>query len=602
VKIIPDELLPLLTEEEANRYKLLLERELALTSPLDLACWLRPKTRRWKHIEHINEHLLALVEYRLYADGPGPPACWFYVPEDDPTPIPVSSPDDIPDEGVAEFYGLHPQDPESRVVLRLAIAAPPRHGKSYLITETFPLWYWMRYPDRSIALATYSDDFAADWGVKIKDMLYDEEEKIGLALVNGRRSASAHLRLEGQAPHVDYPEPIKASGEMFLVGSRGGLTGRGYQLGIIDDPFKDAADAESQAERNARANWYTSVFMSRKTRTPGKGLPVEVMVFTRWHIDDIAGRFVYDEEGAPRPDWCHVRLPALAEPDDPLGRAEGEALCSQVKTQAELIDLQSADPYWFASLYQGSPVMRKGGIIPGFRRYSLTDGFYTALPVPEEDLPTFPGSEALADDLRLQVTVPRDRCTRFATVDLAASKASYADWSVYSVWDWDHETALLFLAASIRERVESAQHKLWVQECHSRYPVTFVAVEERTFGLTLIQDLILDRQITVRPLKTEGDKITRAVPYGQAVGRGRVLIPKSGVWVAHWTAEHASFPAGRHDDMVDTGAYAWRQAQLLPRGRRDEKKEPVTTEEKIQAFVDKRQRRKVRPGYHDLLM
>lgn len=602
VQRIPDHLLPHLTPQEAATYQLLLARELALASPLDLACRLRDDTQRWPHVEYINDHLVALVEYRLYPTGPGPAANWFYVK--DSVEYAVDGPDDIPNDA-EDFYGRHPEDNSARVVFRLAIAAPPRHGKSYIVTETFPLWYWMKYPDRNIALATYSDDFAGDWGVKIRDMLCDNETLLGLQLVNGKRSAAAHLRLTGKSLH-ERGEMVKANGEMFLVGSRGGLTGKGFQLGIIDDPFKDAQDAESQAERNARANWYTSVFSTRKTRITGKGIPVEVMMFTRWHIDDIAGRFVYDTHGDPRPDWCVIRLPALAEDDDPLGRALGAALCPAVKTRAELLELQANDPYWFASLYQGSPTVRKGNVIPPSRRYYVQtldgDAVYQVMAVPDEDLPSYPGSEALAERLRSSFLIPAKRCTRFATVDLAASTKSYADWSVFSVWDWDTESQTLVLVGVVRERIESSQHLEWLKRCYAAFPdIVFVGVERKTYGLTLLQAALADRTVPVRPLDADTDKVSRAAPYAQAIGLGQVVIPATGEWVPGWMAEHASFPAGRHDDMVDTGAYAWSVVRLMPK-RRAATAEPLSLSERIHAYVDKRhQKGRNRDGVHRLM-
>ena len=601
---IPDHLLPHLTPAEAERYRLLLERELALASPLDLACWLRPETKRWPHIEYINQHLVALVDHRLYADGPGPEALWYYERAGDR--VAVSGPDEIPDDA-EDFYGLHPDDDTKRVVYRLAIAAPPRHGKSYLITESFPLWYWSRFPDRNLALATYSDEFAADWGVKLRTLICDHEDKLGLQIVNGRRSASDHLRLEGEAAN-ENGEVVKAYGEMFLVGSRGALTGRGFQAGVIDDPFKNSEDAESAAERNSRSNWYTSTFMTRKTRLEGKGIPVEVMVFTRWHVDDIAGRHVYDAEDRPNPDWCVIRLPALAEDDDPLGRAPGDALCPAVKTKRELLDLQGADPYWFASLYQGSPSMRKGGLIPSFRRYvtGTEDGhtFYQIMPVDQQDLPTFPGSEALQERLSQSYIVPAPECVRFATVDLAASKATYADWSVFSVWDWHPDSETLVLVGMVRERVESAQHKVWVVKCYNMFPdIVFVGIEKKTYGLTLLQELVRSRVIPVRPLDADTDKIARAVPYGQAVGQGQIVIPLNGVWVNHWASEHAAFPSGKNDDMVDTGGYAWKVTRSMPSGSGQKRHAAVpTAQERIHQYVEKRQRggRKAHE-YHRLL-
>ena len=161
VEGIDAKLLEAATPAEKKRYKLLLERKIAALSPLDYACWLNPDTRRFPHIEYLNEHIVALDEYRLYADGPGPAANWFYVIGEETFAAKGNKYENIP-EIIDEFYGEHPES-GARVVFRLAIAMGPRHGKSYLITEYTPGWYHFRHPDREIAFATYSDEFAQEW-------------------------------------------------------------------------------------------------------------------------------------------------------------------------------------------------------------------------------------------------------------------------------------------------------------------------------------------------------------------------------------------------------------------------------------------------------
>lgn len=570
VEGIDAKLLEAATPAEKKRYKLLLERKIAALSPLDYACWLNPETIRYPHIEYINDHIVALVEYRLYHSGPGPEAKWFYVVGEETFPVKDDNYENIPDY-VDEFYGEHPTTGE-RVVFRLAMAVGPRHGKSYLTTEYTPSWYLFRHPEREIAFATYSDEFAQEWGVKMKNQLVDHEKSTGLKLRGGRTSAAARLNLE-------------SGGSMRFVGTGGSLTGTGYQLGIIDDPFKDQAEADSQAIRNQKAKWYSSTFSTRKTRVPGKGLPVEIMMFTRWHEDDIAGRFAYDDEGQPSEDWCVLRLPSIAEDDDPLGREPGEALCPSIKTRAELNAIQKQDPSGFASLYQGDPSQDETGMFGSFNHYTtkvIDEVSYYHLPKRSED----------EDD----VLIKESDCIVFATVDLAATKNTWSDYSVYALWAFHRFDQKLILINRFRDRVESADHETWLRACYVSHDNTlFVGIENKTFGQTLVQTMVRKGGMTVRPLAADTDKVARAIPYGQAVKNGQVWIPKHASWLYTWTQEHANFPrATTHDDQVDTGGYAWLVALTLPSIKRAMDDDPQTTEGKIERYVDKRQRARFR--------
>ena len=132
------ELLEFATPEETQYIERLLSARVALHSPLDYACYVSPQTIRYKHVQVVSDYIQALCEFRLYHSGPGPEADWFYRTEQGT--YPVESPEALrnflsSDEGstVVEFFGLHPDSGE-RVVFRLGLSAPPRHGKSWITT------------------------------------------------------------------------------------------------------------------------------------------------------------------------------------------------------------------------------------------------------------------------------------------------------------------------------------------------------------------------------------------------------------------------------------------------------------------------------------
>lgn len=546
-ELLTEEELSVLTPKELKAYEQLLLREVAGKSPLELACYLAPETRRYPHVEMLDEMLVALVEYRLYASGPGPESRLYYTILDwdsqEETVYPALDMDSVPweDNDLGEVFYAHPEDPSDKVILRLGIAMPPRHGKSYMVSEWLPLWYWLRYPDRDMALATYNDDFAtSEWGLKLRQKLNEFGPKLGLILRGGERAATDNMRLE--------TEDGRMLGRMKFVGAGGTLTGIGWGLGIIDDPFKNQEDAMSEAIRRNKANWYTSTWRSRRTKKNGM-IPVEIMMFTRWHEEDLAGQFVYNEDGSVKDDWYMLHIPALAvDDDDPLGRRPGEALQPRIMTVKELMKVRDEDPTWFAALYQGDPRSLAAGMFGEFQRFRTGK---------REGRPAFifDGGYVLEED-----------CVFFETIDLAATLKTYSDYSVIMLVAWHRETQQMFVVNIVRERIEAATHNEWVMQHHDPRAV-FTGVENRTYGQSVIQFFQRNTQhrINVRPLSADQDKVARAIPVADMSKAGRVFVKDDLTHLAAFENECNLFPtSGKHDDMVDTLAYAGIESGKLP--------------------------------------
>jgi hypothetical protein len=191
---------------------------------------------------------------------------------------------------------------------------PPRHGKSELVSRRLPAWYSGLYPHHSVVVATYSDDFAADFGKEVRTIMQMPQHRHvfpQFALKRGGRRPTGCRR----------PKAAK----LFFVGRGGGLTGRGAHLLICDDLIKDDKEAKSKAIRDQAWNWFTKVAMSRRM-----GRKLVILTFTRWHADDPIGRLTdpenpfYSEKMASK--IKVINIPAIAEADDPLGRKPGEAL------------------------------------------------------------------------------------------------------------------------------------------------------------------------------------------------------------------------------------------------------------------------------------
>jgi predicted phage terminase large subunit-like protein len=221
----------------------------------------------------------------------------------------------------------------------LVIEAPPRHGKSELISRYLPAWYLGRYPERRVMLVGYAAAFARSWGRKARSLLADHgRETFGVEVDLGVRAA-ADWGLRGY------------EGGMVTAGMGGPLTGRGANLLIIDDPIKNAEQAQSAAIRENHWDWWQT---TASTRIEPGGCAI--IIATRWNEDDLSGRLI---KAADKDEGCPVRrlrLPAIAEEYDPLGRLPGEALwpARWPIERLERLRLQK-DSHWWHALYQQRP-------------------------------------------------------------------------------------------------------------------------------------------------------------------------------------------------------------------------------------------------------
>jgi hypothetical protein len=304
---------------------------------------------------------------------------------------------------------------------------PPRHGKSELVSRYFPAWYLGTFPDRRVILAGYEADFAAGWGGKARDLLDQHGAAFGVR-VRAESSARHRWDITGH------------SGGMLTAGVGGPLTGRGADVLIIDDPIKNAEEAHSATYRERAWDWYRSVAYTRLE--PRGGV---ILIATRWHDDDLVGRVLQAE-----PDrWRVLSLPAVAEEADPLGRRAGEALWPvRYPISALEATRRVVGEYWWSAQYQQRPSPAGGGI---FKR-SWFRSF--------RDL----GEAYQLDDALL----PKDRCRRFCTVDLAVSTSTRADYTVIATWAVTPTNDLLLIDL-VRSRFEAPDILPALRRVYDRY-------------------------------------------------------------------------------------------------------------------------------------
>lgn len=227
---------------------------------------------------------------------------------------------------------------------RLIISMPPQEGKSQRTSRRFPLWALTQDPDLRIAIASYEAGVARRWGRAIRDDITTHTRALGLRV---REDLSAQH--EWQLARHD--------GGVFTAGVGGALTGRPVDLLIIDDPIKGREEADSPTYRERAWDWWQETAATRLA----PGAPV-ILILTRWHEDDLAGRLLAAEDGHL---WKVISIPAQAEADDdPLGRAVGEFMLSargRTDAQWQAIKTRSTARTW-AALYQQRPAPVEGAV------------------------------------------------------------------------------------------------------------------------------------------------------------------------------------------------------------------------------------------------
>lgn len=414
-------------------------------------------------------------------------------------------------------------DPEQRFV---RLNAPPRMGKSQYVSLFLPAWLLGMFPDRSIILVTYSDDFAVEWGRGVRDILKAYGRKLFNRTISKDTQSAAFWHME------------RSFGGMTAVGVGGSLTGRGGGVIIVDDLIKNIQEANSVAVKKTHLEWYDSTLRTRLE--PGGTI---IMMSTRWAEDDLTGALEEREARGSTERWDKLVFPALAEcpkgenPEtwrDILGRKEGDPLWPERWPLQSMLNLKgSLDPIIWDALYQQNPVPRQGGMFP------------------RENWRFFPCE---------QIDDQSQKCrTKVRVWDLAASQDS-GDWTVGVLMGINPQNHFCVLDVQ-RFRKDPAGSERAIIETAERdgLGVGIVIEQERSGAGSIVIDnykRVLPRwNVTGR--RPVGTKEQRANVYASKVGAGLVWLPSGAPWVEDYIVEHQKFPRSRWDDQVDTSVYAF---------------------------------------------
>jgi len=360
-------------------------------------------------------------------------------------------------------------------------------------------------------LASYEADFATTWGRKVRNRVSEHSADLGVQ-VSEESKAGSRWELAG------------FGGGMVTAGVGGPFTGRGADLLIIDDPVKNEQEAASRAIRDRTVEWYKTTALTRLE--PGGSV---LIVMTRWNDEDLAGAVLADSlreveedlQDVERIPWDVIRLPALAEDDDLLGRERGEPLWEARFPRDVLrrIEIDQGPRNW-AKLYQQRPV-KEGGRIFEDEWWE----YYSRLPSRKRTL----------DLLQFWDTAEKigEQNDFSACVTMARTKSEF-----YVVDVWADRVGFPGLV-----RAATAQFNRWKPNR--------VLVEDKSSGVQLVQTLRAQTRLPIEPRTPVGDKVARANRVTGYVAAGLVLLPTASPWLDRFLDELQRFPEGAHDDIVD---------------------------------------------------
>jgi len=426
---------------------------------------------------------------------------------------------------------------KGRPVYRLLITMPPRHGKSWLATELFPAYYLAKKRGRDVLSCSYNIELAKRFGHACRENLKHPLVRQAFEIEIDPTKAAAN----------DWHTTER--GTYYATGVGGSTTGRPATLLVLDDPIKTRKEADSATQRNTVWSHYTSAMTTRKQPEPDGTQPIEIMILTRWHPDDPAGRVMELEEWKDG-DWVHVNFPAITYTK------------SQVQTPRTM--LPKDDPRYIADLKMENNARRRYVYLEQetplwperfplemlHRRKKLDEREFAALYMQQ---PFIKGGNLIKSTWMRTYEKAPECPTIIISADTAFKKGEDNDYSVLQVWGAAANGDICLLD-QVRgkwsfpelKRVAISLNAVW----RGRGLRGFY-IEDKASGQSLIQELRTQSGIAVIAHKISGDKEARINAVLPLIEGGRVLIPQSAPWLDAFLDECQQFPSASHDDQVD---------------------------------------------------
>ena len=418
---------------------------------------------------------------------------------------------------------------------KLMLFLPPRHSKSETVTVRYSAYRLEQNPLLRVIVAAYNHTLAASFSRRIRRITRDR----GLVQLSRERNTADQWETE-------------QGGGVRAVGVGGGVTGMGGDLIVIDDPVKSRAEADSAVFRDKVWDWYTDDLLTR--REPGAAM---ILIMTRWHRDDLAGRILASDDG---PNWEVVHLPALALDDDPLERKPGAALWPARFDEEELAAIRVAQgERGFWALYQGQPQADGGAVFLAdwWHRRNRYD--------PEVDY--------------------HDTVARLIYWDTAEEDDTSAAYTVGVVAELTTAYRLRIVEV-VRKRVEFPALLALIESTATRHnhdgKLRVVDIEYASSGRQAYQSLRMQADEWLARLMRRSiprlSKVARAHAAASWCAVGMVELPEPGPlvpWLNDYERELFDFPTGAFADQVDatSGAINRVKRELEHGFRRRAKKE-----------------------------
>ncbi len=411
-----------------------------------------------------------------------------------------------------EYNGFHPaahhrlliaalEGVARRETPKLAIFMPPGSAKSKYASVLFPSWLLANVAWNILA-ASHTTGLADRWGRQVRNLVAEHGEVLRIRLADDSQAVDRWALTSG----VEYAAAGVGTG---IAGFRAGL-------GLIDDPIRSRQDADSELIRDRIWDWYINDFRTRLV--PGAA---QILIQTRWHEDDLAGRAL--QQG----DWKVISLPAIAEADDPLGREPGEALWDDddYGYGEQLRELQRSTPArTWSALYQQRPAPDEGAFfkVDWLRAYDKRPALHTLTVYGASDYAV----TADGGDYTVHVVIGLDPDDRMYLLDL-----------------WRGQTQGDVWIEALCDLVLQWKPQAWAEETGQIKAALGPFIEER----------LRKRKAWVgrEQFPTRGDKAIRAQSIRGRMALNGLYVPTNALWFPDFRSELLSFPAGKHDDQVD---------------------------------------------------
>ena len=409
-----------------------------------------------------------------------------------------------------------------REITRLLVLMPPRHGKTQLVSRHFPAYLLGKNPNEMVIGCSYSSDLASSVNRDVQRIMMTEEYQYAFPNTRLNSSNVVSTSKGEELRNSKIFEIVGNDGYYISAGIGGSITGRGFTIGIVDDPIKNRQEAESETFRNRIWEWWTSTFLTRAegAMSPG-GTDAIVVTLTPWHNDDLAARIQKHAKDTGE-EWTVIRFPAILdeEPanDDP--REQGQALWPRKFDEAKLESIRKAvGTRDWDGLYQARPSSKEGTL---FKRTWWR--FY-----------------------HLEAIRPKFE-TWTITVDAAFKDLESSSYVVLQVWGKvgaDH-----YCVHQVRDKLSFLNTCAALKQMCEEYPQVYrKLIEDKANGPAIIN--ALSSKISgLCPRTPKGSKESRAQSIVASVESGNVHLPYNAPWLEDFLDEMSAFPVG-HDDQVD---------------------------------------------------